>query len=89
MSADVRRISWYDQTLKYSNRQRWDEHKRGLRLLNPFENDEKGLSEAEVKARLSRFPQGTVGAVALDKHGMLACATSTGGKTNKNSRCIR
>lgn len=28
--------------------------------------------------------KGTVGAVALDAHGTLACATSTGGKTNKN-----
>ncbi|CEH18921.1 Asparaginase [Ceraceosorus bombacis] len=29
------------------------------------------------------LPQGTVGAVALDSHGTVACATSTGGKRNK------
>lgn len=72
----------------FTTRQRWDEHKRGLKLLNPFETDEKALSEAEIKTQLSRFPQGTVGAVALDQHGMLACATSTGGKTNKNSESL-
>jgi isoaspartyl peptidase/L-asparaginase-like protein (Ntn-hydrolase superfamily) len=32
---------------------------------------------------LSYLPQGTVGAVALDDHGNLAVATSTGGVTNK------
>ncbi|KAI8852335.1 asparaginase [Chytridium lagenaria] len=35
------------------------------------------LSEADVA------PKGTVGAVAMDVHGNLAAATSTGGKTNK------
>jgi beta-aspartyl-peptidase (threonine type) len=30
------------------------------------------------------YPQGTVGAVALDRHGNLAAATSTGGTTNKH-----
>ena len=33
---------------------------------------------------LPELSKGTVGAVALDANGMLAVATSTGGKTNKN-----
>ena len=37
-----------------------------------------------VPVELPGLAKGTVGAVALDHHGMLACATSTGGKTNKN-----
>lgn len=57
--------------------------------MNPFEDlndEEKFASQAFLKAELAKFPQGTVGAVAVDGNGMLACATSTGGKTNKNSR---
>ncbi|MBI3879160.1 MAG: isoaspartyl peptidase/L-asparaginase [Verrucomicrobia bacterium] len=36
-----------------------------------------------AKAELEEFSFGTVGAVALDKNGNLAAATSTGGRTNK------
>lgn len=38
---------------------------------------------AEAPSRRSRFNIGTVGAVALDRDGRLAAATSTGGRTNK------
>lgn len=38
---------------------------------------------SEIDVDLECLPQGTVGAVALDRSGRLACATSTGGKTNK------
>lgn len=69
----------------FAFRQRWDEHKRGLRLMNPFTDEEKTMSQAERDAEFAKFPKGTIGAVALDQQGMLACATSTGGKTNKNS----
>jgi len=41
-----------------------------------------GKAEAPI-ARAPIGTQGTVGAVALDKHGNLAAATSTGGMTNK------
>jgi beta-aspartyl-peptidase (threonine type) len=37
-----------------------------------------------LQAALPRYPQGTVGAVALDTQGNLAAATSTGGLTNKH-----
>jgi L-asparaginase / beta-aspartyl-peptidase len=39
--------------------------------------------EAARRATLSWHPSGTVGAVALDAHGALAAATSTGGLANK------
>lgn len=69
-----------------TRRERWEEHRRGLGV--PV--DEKASRGAEPPAysppssALPYLPKGTVGAVALDKNGMLACATSTGGKTNKN-----
>jgi L-asparaginase / beta-aspartyl-peptidase len=42
-----------------------------------------GAREAGAAAARPIGTQGTVGAVALDKHGNLAAATSTGGMTNK------
>jgi beta-aspartyl-peptidase (threonine type) len=41
------------------------------------------LQEALRKEKEEKKPNGTVGAVALDVHGNLAAATSTGGMTNK------
>ncbi|HEX7183615.1 MAG TPA: isoaspartyl peptidase/L-asparaginase [Thermoanaerobaculia bacterium] len=43
---------------------------------------QKKLREEEAKKEPEK-PRGTVGAVALDQHGNLAAATSTGGMTNK------
>jgi beta-aspartyl-peptidase (threonine type) len=51
----------------FFTQRRWDSHIQGLEQEN---------ATAEQK-------HGTVGAVALDKHGNLAAATSTGGMTNK------
>lgn len=51
-------------------------HKQWLRIKD---TDELALDHTEDKDR--KF--GTVGAVALDQHGNLAAATSTGGMTNK------
>ncbi|KAK5653822.1 hypothetical protein OQA88_7981 [Cercophora sp. LCS_1] len=60
----------------FFTQKRWDEHIRGLER----ERSGKGVgtwSEDEY------LPQGTVGAVALDAEGVVCCATSTGGLTNK------
>jgi beta-aspartyl-peptidase (threonine type) len=62
----------------------------GLALVpnNYFRTDERKTqldSERQGRSVSDLFPgtQGTVGAVALDRHGNLAAATSTGGMTNK------
>ncbi|KAK1771984.1 nucleophile aminohydrolase [Phialemonium atrogriseum] len=54
----------------------WDEHVRGLER----ERQGKGVGSWSADEYL---PQGTVGAIALDEDGVVCCATSTGGMTNK------
>lgn len=68
----------------YWTKKRWDQHKKGLHpecaedVFRPeFSEDESGWDGMEY------LPQGTVGCVALDRHGILCVATSTGGLTNK------
>jgi len=63
---------------------------RGLEQVSPgwFETEERRLQLEKVKASRSEafdveLKYGTVGAVALDAHGHLAAATSTGGLTGK------
>lgn len=61
----------------FFTQQRWDEHVRAL---------EREKAEAQTLATWSAdeyLPQGTTGAVALDEEGVVCCATSTGGLTNK------
>jgi L-asparaginase len=75
-----------DQSYFFTKR-RWDEHQRGL-----------GKTRSEVPQRFQGLdnhdggpswdgheylPQGTVGAVVLDRFGTICAATSTGGLTNK------
>ena len=60
----------------FFTQKRWDEHIRALER----EKRGQGLctwSENEY------LPQGTCGAVAMDEHGVVCAATSTGGMTNK------
>lgn len=57
---------------------RWDEHIAGLER----EKGSIGLASWDAEAFV---PQGTCGAVAMDSKGVVACATSTGGMTNKLS----
>lgn len=81
-----------DRSYFYTER-RWLEHLRGLQKEEEEEEEngnEKRRSgrEGGVDTRASAvadeyLPQGTVGCVALDVHGVLAVATSTGGLTNK------
>jgi L-asparaginase len=56
---------------------RWDEHIRGL------EQEKSGKQYSATWSPDEYLPQGTTGAVALDPDGVVCCATSTGGLTNK------
>ncbi|KAK7942378.1 L-asparaginase 1 [Apiospora aurea] len=56
---------------------RWDEHVRAL------ERERKSRIHFATWSADEYLPQGTCGAVALDSDGVLCCATSTGGMTNK------
>ncbi|KAK8052623.1 hypothetical protein PG996_011924 [Apiospora saccharicola] len=57
---------------------RWDEHVRAL------EREKKAPRIHSATWSPDEYlPQGTCGAVALDSDGVLCCATSTGGMTNK------
>jgi beta-aspartyl-peptidase (threonine type) len=67
-------------------RERWQEHRRGLGLPDDWPpSGSPSLSERTLGGEDAEdLPKGTVGAVALDIRGNVACATSTGGRTNKN-----
>ncbi|KAK2597513.1 hypothetical protein N8I77_012295 [Diaporthe amygdali] len=56
---------------------RWDEHTRAL------EREKAGEQHLATWSADEYLPQGTTGAVALDTDGVVCCATSTGGLTNK------
>ena len=61
----------------YFTQPRWDEHIRAL------EREKAGKSKVATWDSEEYLPQGTCGAVALDSDGVVCCATSTGGLTNK------
>lgn len=56
---------------------RWDEHIRAL------DREKEGTQNLATWSADEYLPQGTTGAVALDADGVVCCATSTGGLTNK------
>lgn len=60
----------------FFTKRRWDEHIRALER-------EKGGEGTATWSPSDYLPQGTCGAVALDEDGVVCCATSTGGMTNK------
>lgn len=73
----------------FFTQRRWDEHLKGL-----SKGDAAATANAAVVASTNDdndpswdgheyLPQGTVGAVVLDRHGTICTATSTGGLTNK------
>ncbi|MEY4585830.1 MAG: hypothetical protein RIT05_248 [Bacteroidota bacterium] len=64
--------------------QRWRSLERA-RQRDSLERLKKSIEPVAIEEALERRKEkyGTVGAVALDKHGNLAAATSTGGMTNK------
>jgi len=68
-------LEMVDPSYFYTQR-RWDEHIRAL------EREKRGSGIGTWSAE-EYLPQGTCGAVALDSDGVVCCATSTGGLTNK------
>ncbi|KAI9203702.1 asparaginase [Polychytrium aggregatum] len=58
---------------------RWKQHKSSPNSITVSESTQ----HDEFHEKGDNLPKGTVGACALDRHGNLAAATSTGGKTNK------
>ncbi|KAK4237160.1 hypothetical protein C8A03DRAFT_16258 [Achaetomium macrosporum] len=73
--AERYRLAMVEPAYFFTQR-RWDEHIRGLER----ERNGKGVGSWSAEEYL---PLGTVGAVALDEDGVVCCATSTGGLTNK------
>lgn len=61
----------------FFTQQRWDEHVRAL------QRERAGAQAGATWCPDEYLPQGTTGAVALDEDGVVCCATSTGGLTNK------
>jgi len=85
-------VSWGLELVAESyffTKRRWDEHRRGLGnfLSSELENyGFKGLGIDDGGPSWDGheyLPQGTVGAVVLDRFGTICVATSTGGLTNK------
>ncbi|KAF2151881.1 N-terminal nucleophile aminohydrolase, partial [Myriangium duriaei CBS 260.36] len=74
-------------------RKRWDQHRHGLGLSADTATFERDKRRADKEAGYKvpdgcwngsdYLPQGTVGAVVLDRFGTICTATSTGGMTNK------
>lgn len=61
----------------FFTQQRWDEH------ILALEREKLGTQKLATWSAEEYLPQGTTGAVALDSDGVVCCATSTGGLTNK------
>lgn len=62
---------------------RWQEHERGLEREKARSEQGADATAAATWSADEYLPQGTCGAVALDEAGVVCCATSTGGLTNK------
>ncbi|QDS71994.1 hypothetical protein FKW77_001688 [Venturia effusa] len=79
-------LEMVDQSYFFTKR-RWNEHQRGLgksdtSIAIPFAQAE-GHDGGPSWDGHEYLPQGTVGAVVLDRFGTICAATSTGGLTNK------
>lgn len=67
----------------FYTQERWDGLQKAKKADSLKAKKDKALIEAVKQLDNPDNKYGTVGAVALDKHGNLAAATSTGGMTNK------
>ncbi|KAK6073746.1 L-asparaginase precursor [Seiridium cupressi] len=67
----------------YFTQTRWDEHVRALEREKTARQARGGSWITATWSADEYLPQGTCGAVALDSNGVVCCATSTGGMTNK------
>lgn len=79
-------LEMVDQSYFFTKR-RWDEHQKGMgkaeaSIAQTLENIEGQDGHPSWDGR-EYLPQGTVGAVVLDRFGTICAATSTGGLTNK------
>jgi len=64
-------------------KRRWEEHLRGLKKEKGYSAND-GVPDEKLEGEHAEYlPQGTIGCVAMDIHGTLCVATSTGGLTNK------
>ncbi|KAF3014392.1 hypothetical protein E8E14_003236 [Neopestalotiopsis sp. 37M] len=67
----------------FFTQKRWDEHLRALARENTKRQVHTESWATATWSADEYLPQGTCGAVALDVDGVICCATSTGGMTNK------
>src|SRR5207253_2606323 len=62
---------------------RWEEHLRGLKGEKGYSASDGIPGDGPQAEETEYLSQGTIGCIAMDIHGTLCVATSTGGRTNK------
>ena len=83
--AQEQGVEWVPQSYFYTER-KWKDLIRRLKQNSPYGTKLKSVTSIEPSRKSNPIDSGlfgTVGAVALDKHGNLAAGTSTGGRITK------